>query len=301
MESFIENLHTRAIDAALTQDWDEAIQANTQILELLPKNVDAQLALAFAYLQKEDYKTSEKWYRAALKIEPLNQIARNNLDKIEILTKKNITKSSKKKVIISPESLVNVAGKTKITHLVNLGQADALAKLETGEQLTLQVKKRRVEVRNLDNEYIGALPDDISKRLMYFMKCGSDYSVFNKSSLKNEVEVFLREDKKNAKMSPYISFPINIQDDLKVMMQEYQEDESDDDTDDEHDHEEEHADDKPTQGTKEQGAHPDGEDDSDETDVEEEIEDIDALAESVDDDDSFMPDYNRYSDEEYDE
>ncbi len=301
MESFIENLHTRAIDAALAQNWDDAIDVNTQILEILPKNVDAQLALAFAYFQKEDYKTSEKQYKHVLKIEPLNQIARNNLDKIEILTKKNVTKSSRKKTILSPETFVNVVGKTKMTHLVNLGQADALAKLEIGEQLTLQVKKRRVEVRNLDNEYIGALPDDISKRLMYFMKCGSDYTIYNKSSLKNDVEVFLREEKKNAKMSPYISFPVNIQDDLKVMMQEYQEDETDEDTEDVHDHEEEHADGKGHQPDGTVREHAEGDDDSEDADVEEEIEDIDALAESVDEDDSYMPDYSRYNDEEYDE
>lgn len=288
----INNLQDKAIEAAISKDWDVAIQCNQAILALNPSHTDAELSLAYAYLQTHDYQSSARHYKAVLKLEPANPIAQNNLDKIEILLKKttNSIGTNRKKNIISPESFITVSGKTKIAHLVNIGQADTLAHLHVGEEVYMQIKKRRIEIRTADNEYVGALPDDISKRLMFFLEAASHYGVYIKSALKNSVEVFIREMKKGSKVASFTSFPQNISDDLKLMMQRVHpmtEVDEEDDTK------------TPKDKTAESGA--DGAADADDDletdeDMSSEITDIETLAQFEDEDEPYISNYGHMDD-----
>ena len=123
---------------------------------------------------------------------------------------------------------MNISGKTRVITLINIGQADVLAKLKIGQKVTLKIKKRRVEVRTDDNEYVGALPDDLSKRLALFLEAGSEYATFIKEASKNIVDVFIREEKKGRRVTKYISFPKNIQDSLKSMIDDDEKPEDED-------------------------------------------------------------------------
>lgn len=305
MESKILRLHDQAIDSAIAGDWKRAIQVNSEIIELDENNLDAYLAIGFAYLQTGQFEKSATSYKKALVIEPGNSIARNNLDKLMVLKKKNSSDTDKS----APSSkkhlkeFINVVGKTKIIELANIGQSEVLAGIKVGEQVELKSKKRRVEVRTLDGEYIGALPDDISKRLLFFIEAGSKYRAYIKSALKNQVEVFLSEEKKGAKVKSFVSFPKNIQDDLKGMMQSLNKDEEDEETDDEE--KDENVDDTEDENHVEfvdKGDHA-------ETTEDEETEgltDLDALAADIDDDphDGFITNlssYNEGSDDEEEE
>lgn len=227
METQIQKIQDEAVEAALANNWVRAIELNKQILRLQTENVDAHLALGFAYLQQANFKESRKFYRKSLKLDPTNLIAQNNLEKIRIIEKKGVKKSKggSGEVIVDPNTFITIAGKTKLTSLTNIGQAQVLAKLKAGQGVLFQIKKRRVEIRNTHGEYIGALPDDLSKRLMFFLQSGSAYSIFINSSSKNNVDVFIREDKKGRQVSHFISFPKNIQDDLKVIMGQIEDDE----------------------------------------------------------------------------
>lgn len=214
-------LSDAANDAAIKGNFPLAIQLNTELVAKNSDDLDAYLRLGFAYLQIDDLENSKKSYRKALKIEPMNQIARNNLEKIQILEKKSedSKRGSKKTFVIDPNLFLNIPGKTKEVTLVNIGQADVLADLKVGSEVFFKIKKRRVEIRNnKDKHYIGALPDDISKRLMFFLDASSQYHIYIKSTAKNNVDVFIREEKKGRKVKNYTSFPKNIQDDLKSMM-----------------------------------------------------------------------------------
>ena len=120
---------------------------------------------------------------------------------------------------------MTVKGKTRTVTLINLGQADVLAQLQVGEIVLLQVRKRRLEVRNHMSEYIGCLPDDISKRLIFFLEAKSEYETIIKEATKHSVEVFIKERKKGAKVRNFISFPDNIQDDMKRIIGKTEDDE----------------------------------------------------------------------------
>lgn len=205
----INALETRAIDAAIQAQWAAAIELNTKILELDRKNTQAILRIAFSYLQTGAYADSKKYYHKALKLAPKSSVAHQYLEKIEILEQGNMKPQAK--AAFDPHLFIESFGKTKMTALTNLGQKQVLASLSIGQQMQLKIKKRRVEIRTDADEYVGTLADDISKRLILFIKAKSTYTAYIKDVSFTKVVIFIREDKKGRAVSHHISFPINLQ------------------------------------------------------------------------------------------
>lgn len=222
MDKQLYILTEKAINEAVSGNFAKAIEYNELILKTDKTNVDALLRLGFAYLHEAQFKAAKKAYSKALKLQPANIIAKNNIQKIEILEKKSKTSAAqiKKDVLLDPNLFLNIPGKTRTVLLKNIGQASVLAKLKIGQKATFQIKKRRVEVRTADNEYVGALPDDLSKRLIAFLQAKSEYLVFIKEATKNSVDVFIKEEKLGSAVRRFTSFPKNIQENLKTITDE---------------------------------------------------------------------------------
>lgn len=218
----LDKLKQRAIDLAIEANWPEAIKLNKKIIELDDQNLEAWLRLGFSYLQNGELSQAEKSYQTALKIQPANQIARDNLRKIHVIIKDSY--SNKKKVAVNstrydPQLFLKEPGKTKIISLVELGQKTVFAKLGIGEEVFLKLKKRKIIIKNGQNEYIGCLPDDLSRRLILFIKAQSVYRIFVKEATVNKVVVLIKEIKKGRRVSRYISFPENIATNMKKIEQ----------------------------------------------------------------------------------
>ncbi|MFA5136467.1 MAG: tetratricopeptide repeat protein [Patescibacteria group bacterium] len=207
----IEHLEQQAIDAAMNLQWKQAIDLNNQIIKLDAKNESANLRLGFVYLQQKDIVKAKKYYSKALKLQPRNSVAISNLERIKVLEKAKMRKPGDAIISFDPDLFLEMAGKTKVVGLTNLGQKDILARLTIGEPVELKVKKRRVEVRTVNGDYIGTLPDDLSKRLMFFIKAKSIYVTYIKESTLTRVIVFIKEEKKGKAVYHQISFPQNIQ------------------------------------------------------------------------------------------
>jgi len=205
----IQLLEQSAINAAITANWEEAISLNEKIIKKDKKNIDAYLRLGFAYLQKGKIKKAKEIYRKAKKLQPENYLIEENLEKIKILESKKIFHLSPKN--LNPYAFLEISGKTKSISLVNCGQKIILASLSIGQEVILVPKKRRIEIRTKNKDYIGCLPDDISKRLIIFMKAGSVFSSFIKEANLKNVIVFLKEEKRGKRVARYASFPINSQ------------------------------------------------------------------------------------------
>jgi tetratricopeptide (TPR) repeat protein len=220
MKSAIDILNEQAIETAISGNWRKALSLNKKIIYENSNDLSAYLRLGFAYLQLGNLSSSRKAYLRAIKIQPGNQIALNNLERIRILKKKdqNTIKKQKESLCLDPILFLNIPGRTKVVSLINLGQISILAKLKVGLRVYLKIKKRRIETRNQNNEYIGALPDDISKRLILFIKAKAQYIAYIKEVSKKNVDVFIKEEKKGRKFKRFISFPKNFQEDLKIMI-----------------------------------------------------------------------------------
>lgn len=213
----IDLLEQQAIDAAINLDWAIAVELNTKILAKQEYNLGAILRLGFAYLQKNDLSKAKKTYEKALKIQSENTIALENIERIKILEVKGTKNTIKRDKKFDPNLFLEVPGKTKASTLVNLGQKNVLAQLTIGEEVYLISKKRKAEIRSSNKEYIGSLPDDLSKRLYLFIKGDSEYTCFIKEVSLNKVIVFIREEKKGRKLQRFSSFPKNIQTNMAKM------------------------------------------------------------------------------------
>ena len=232
-------LEQQAVDAAINADWTTAITINKKILHENNEDIDSCLRLGFAYLQSNDLKEAQKYYKKALRIQPKNIIAMEHLEKIEILESKNKAKTTTKSKY-DPDLFLEVPGKTKTVHLVNLGQKEDLAGRNIGEEVYLKEKKRRLEVRSEDNEYIGTLPDDISKRLIFFIQEGSEYKTYIKEIDMTDMVIFVKEISKGTKVRQYPSFPSNPH----VMLTDIQHAEDEDNDDEEKNEDDEDDDDE---------------------------------------------------------
>lgn len=206
----IDQLESHAVEAAIALHWNKAIELNLAILKIDNKHIQSLLRLGFAYLQTSQYELARKYYKKVLRLQSKNTVAQQYMERIEILEKTN-TKPQTDQPTFDPHLFIESLGKTKTVALTNLGQKQILAHLFIGQQISLKIKKRRVEVRTDKDEYIGALPDDLSKRLILFIKAKSSYSAYIKEATLTRVIVFIREEKKGRSVHTHISFPLNMQ------------------------------------------------------------------------------------------
>jgi len=222
----IKTLEKQAIEAAFSNQWEEAIKLNKKILELDKNNLDAILRLGFAYFQKQEFNQAKKIYQKGLKLQPNHPVIINYLQKIDVMFKKRKEKKEKlNPILANPELFLEVPGKTKSVALVNLGQKNILAKLSIGQPVSLFLKRRKIIIKTEKGEFVGNLPDDIGKRMIILIKGGNKYSAFIKEVSLNRVVVFLREENKSKKLKHFISFPSSLTKNFSEIIKEEKMDE----------------------------------------------------------------------------
>ena len=180
-----------AIDAALAQQWDDAIRINTALLKLNKENINVLNRLGFAYLQLGQITTAKKNFQKVIKLDEYNQIAIKNVKKLGVVRQKDLKKPTLSHR--SPMMFLEEPGKTKIVECVNTAPVQALSSACPGEEVVLKTKNHAIEVRTSNYIYLGALPDDIAFRLIKFISDGNTYAVHIKSVGKNSLVLFVRE------------------------------------------------------------------------------------------------------------
>lgn len=204
------NLLSTAINAALNQDWQKAIELNQSLLKENREDINSMNRLAHAYIQIGKLDEARKLYKKILDLDKYNSIALKKLERLSTLPKTKTGKSvSYRKLstpLLSPSLFIEEPGKTKTVSLKNTAPAGILSHLNPGEAIIFFPKRHSIEIRTQNKEYIGALPDDFAFRLLRFMKAGYDYEVFVKSATKNSVSIFIREIKRAKRFKSQPSF-----------------------------------------------------------------------------------------------
>lgn len=185
-----------AIEAALHADWQKAIIINKVLLKENPHNIDALNRLGFAYLSTGEIKKAKTSFDKVLKIDPFNPIALKNIKKIK---NKNVS-SNNGVMSISPKIFLEEPGITKTVQLVNLAPKAVITSLHCGQRITYLIKKNKIEIRTLENVYIGILPDDLSFKLKRLSRLGNKYEMFIKSVEDASVSVLIREIKRGKRV-----------------------------------------------------------------------------------------------------
>lgn len=198
-----KDLAQEAVLAALSGNWDLAVDINKKILHKDPKDVDALNRLARAYAELGDIKRAREVSKKVLKIDPFNAIAAKACEKWKILKKGETYTSTP----TSPQVFIEEPGKTKMVSLLHLGDPKVLAKLDAGDEVKLNPHAHRASITTKDGSYVGRLPDDLSARLRKLMKLGNEYRVFIKSQDPSDIKVFIKEIRRGEKLSDVPSFP----------------------------------------------------------------------------------------------
>lgn len=213
-EENMSSLSSLAVKAALATDWDSAIKFNKRLLRENGKDIETLNRLAYALLEKGDLQTARKLYLKVLRLDRANPIAEKNLRKIAGLAdrKKKKVKPSKPKEGngASREDISSIfleePGRTKITRLRNLSEPHILSSLRPADEVVLSIKRHSIFAKTPEGVYIGALPDDVSHKLIPFMKGGNEYKAFIKAVEKNSVAILIKEIKRGRRFKNSPSF-----------------------------------------------------------------------------------------------
>lgn len=194
-----------AIHAALAQDWKEAIRINTAILKEEKHNIDALNRLGHAYSKTGQLTSAKKTFQKVISLDAYNQIAQRNLKKLSTIKDKTIP-SSQGAAAMSPMMFLEEPGLTKLVECIHLAPVQVLATLFSGQEVDLKARNHTVELRANGKTYIGALPDDLSFKLIKLTAAGNAYQAIVKSAGKNSLTVLLRELKRGKKFATQPSF-----------------------------------------------------------------------------------------------
>jgi tetratricopeptide (TPR) repeat protein len=192
-------LKTQAIQTALTGDWNKAIDLNQLILQEDPNDIDTLNRLAFAQLSVGNPKDAKSLYERVLALDMQNPIATRNLKRLHNVNTKKVNMTISNLFIEEP-------GKTKVMDLINIADKKIISHLRSGEKLDLKIKRSKIFAYDLENQFIGMLPDDICQRLINFITSGNEYEAYVKTIDSNKVAVFIREIKRVKKFKNQPSF-----------------------------------------------------------------------------------------------
>lgn len=193
----------QAIQTALRGDWQKAIELNTEILLGEPDDIDALNRIAFAFASMGNLKQAKSTYQKVLALDEQNPIALKNLKRLSGIDGKSIPTIS---FVQMNNIFIEEPGKTKVIELINVADQKAIGRLRCGETTSLQVKRMKIFVLDQEKQYVGMLPDDLSKRLIKFINGGNHYEAFVKTVNNHKVAIFIKETKRAARFRNQPSF-----------------------------------------------------------------------------------------------
>jgi len=78
--------------------------------------------------------------------------------------------------------------------------------MDSGDPVFFLIKKRLVSITNINKNYLGSIPEDLSQRLIKFIKGGNQYQGFVRSVGRQKMEIFVREISRSKKFTDIPSF-----------------------------------------------------------------------------------------------
>lgn len=206
----MSSLISQAIQTALTGDWTNAIKLNEEILKEDPDDINALNRLGFAMLSMGNIKGAKSVYEKVLSLDMKNPIALRNIKR---LSAGNNLKTNN---IILNNLFIEETGKTKIIELINVADKKIISHLRSGEKIAVKIKRSKIFALDLEDHYLGMLPDDIGKRLTEFINGGNLYDAYVWSVDDNKISIFIREIKRVKRYSNQPSFISNDKSKLSI-------------------------------------------------------------------------------------
>ena len=193
----------QAIQLALESRWKEAAAVNRSLISMFPSDVDAYNRLGKALMEMGEYDDARMAYERALELEPLNSIARKNLERLEVRAKAAAAQGDGLRKI-DPALFIAETGKTGIANLRTVAP-EAMGRLTAGDTLELRPQDNTLAVVTPDGNYVGQLEPKLGLRLLRLMDGGNRYVVAVASL--SEHRVIIREIYQHPSQQGRPSFP----------------------------------------------------------------------------------------------
>jgi tetratricopeptide (TPR) repeat protein len=167
-------LSEAAIAHATRGEWEAAVEANRQLLEMGP-DIDACNRLGKALAELGRHAEALEAYEQALERDATNRIAQRNVERLRLLTQAEKPSNGKGRLEKAPATVfIEEMGKTGRARLINLGPPRILAPLSPGDAVELTAEKDELVAR-VGSSVIGAVEPRIAARLLKLIDAGNRY------------------------------------------------------------------------------------------------------------------------------
>ena len=196
-----------AVQLAIAGKWDEAVKLNKFIVDSFGADEETQNRLGKALSEMGKLKEAKAAYEAALKLNPMNSIAKRNAARINaLLHQKEGLKVGGTRVDLN--LFVEEMGKTVITTLESVPGADICSKVAAGDVAELRIEADGVFAETSRGVKLGLLEAKLARRLTKFMRGGNRYQAGVTSCESNTVKLIVRETYQDPHFAGKPSFPM---------------------------------------------------------------------------------------------
>ena len=184
-----------AIAHATRGEWEAAVEANRQLLELGP-DIDAYNRLGKALAELGRHAEALEAYEQALERDATNRIAQRNVERLRLLSEaqKSATNGKGRPEKAPATVFIEEMGKTGRARLINLAEPRVLAPLSPGDAVQLAVEGEELIAR-VGSATIGTVEPRIAARLLKLMASGNRYeaAITTIHEAGNDLTIIIRE------------------------------------------------------------------------------------------------------------
>jgi hypothetical protein len=196
-----------AVQLAIAGKWDEAVKLNRFILESFGSDEETQNRLGKALSELGKLKEAKASYEVALKLNPMNSIAKKNAARINaLLHQKEGLKVGGTRVDLN--LFVEEMGKTIITTVDAPPSVDICSKVAAGDVAELRIDGDGIVAETSRGVRLGSLEAKLARRLIKFMRGGNRYQAGVTSCDGNTVKLIVRETYQDPHFAGKPSFPM---------------------------------------------------------------------------------------------
>ncbi len=203
-----------AVQLAIAGKWDEAVKLNKFIIENFGSDEETQNRLGKALSELGKLKEAKASYEVALKLNPMNSIAKKNAARINaLLHQKEGLKVGGTRVDLN--LFVEEMGKTVITTVDSAPKDDICSKVAAGDVAELRVEGDGIAAETSRGVRLGLLEAKLARRLIKFMRGGNRYQAGVTSCDGNAVKLIVRETYQDPHFAGKPSFPMRRKRDVE--------------------------------------------------------------------------------------
>ncbi len=196
-----------AVQLAIGGRWDEAVKLNRFIIDSFGADEETQNRLGKALSELGKLKDAKAAYEVALKINPMNSIAKKNAARINaLLHQKEGLKVGGTKVDLN--LFVEEMGKTVFTTIEAPPSVDISSKVAAGDVAELKIEGDGIIAETSRGVRIGPYEAKLARRLIKFMRGGNRYQSGVTSVDGNNVKLIVRETYQDPRFVGKPSFPM---------------------------------------------------------------------------------------------